>query len=170
MSTLEREPRNHIDGRTDGSPAEDSSLDGAFLPFVPRDADRPTLISVVAAAFNEEDCLAEFVARTDAVLRRLDAAYEIVIVNDGSRDGTLGLALTLADRCPHLRVVNLSRNFGHETASSAGLAAARGDAVVLMDSDLQDPPELIPELVDRWLDGYDVVYAQRRTRDGETRF
>jgi dolichol-phosphate mannosyltransferase len=129
----------------------------------------PTL-SVVAPAYNEQECLEQFVEQTDAVLRDLGETYELIVVNDGSSDDTLKVARALNRRYDRLAVVNLSRNFGHEMASSAGLEVARGQAVVLIDADLQDPPTLIPEMVQRWREGYDVVYAQRRTRSGETIF
>jgi dolichol-phosphate mannosyltransferase len=97
-------------------------------------------------------------------------SYEIVIVDDGSRDGTWEALRELAAADPHLRLVRLSRNFGHQVAMTAGLDAARGDAVVCMDGDLQDPPEVIGELLARWREGYDVVFAVRRSRHGETRY
>jgi dolichol-phosphate mannosyltransferase len=126
-------------------------------------------ISVVAPVLNEEGSVRELHARLTEVLAPL-GSYEIVIVDDGSTDGTWELLSALAARDPHLRLVRLSRNFGHQVAMTAGLDAARGDAVVLMDGDLQDPPEVIPHLVARWYDGYDVVYAVRSVRPGETRF
>lgn len=96
--------------------------------------------------------------------------YEIIFVNDGSRDRSWSRILELSSRDPHVCAVNLSRNFGHQIAITAGVDVSRGDAVVVMDADLQDPPELIPALYARHLEGYDVVYAQRRTREGETWF
>src|SRR4051794_24716560 len=93
--------------------------------------------------------------------------YEIVLVDDGSTDGSWEKLTALSALDPHLRVIRLSRNFGHQAALSAGLEAAAGDAVVLMDADLQDPPEIIPQLVAKWREGFDVVYAVRRTREGE---
>jgi glycosyltransferase involved in cell wall biosynthesis len=126
-------------------------------------------ISVVVPVFNEEGCLAELHRRLTAVLRKVAGSYEMVFVDDGSHDGSLALLRELhaSDR-EHVRVISLSRNFGHEMASTAGLRYARGRAVVLIDADLQDPPELIPELVARWKEGYDLVYAQRATRARET--
>jgi len=90
--------------------------------------------------------------------------FEIVLVNDGSRDGTLARAISLSENLPELRVVNLQRNFGHMAAVSAGLSVATGDAIVLLDGDLQDPPELIPDFVERWREGADVVYGLRTRR------
>jgi len=127
-------------------------------------------LSVIAPCYNEEAGLPEFVRRIKGVCAQLACAYEIVLVNDGSRDGTLGIALDLASRDPLIRVVNLLRNFGHQAAVTAGLDLADGDAVVLIDSDLQDPPELILDMVAAWKDGADVAYGQRRKREGETAF
>ena len=126
-------------------------------------------LSVVAPVLNERDSVAELYRRLTDVLIPL-GSYEIVIVDDGSTDGTWELLHGLAADDSRMRAVRLSRNFGHQVAMTAGLDAARGDAVVLMDGDLQDPPEVIPELVARWRDGYDVVYAVRSMRPGETRF
>lgn len=133
---------------------------------------RPTSyrLTVVAPCYNEEAGLAEFVRRLQAVCGQLGCAHEIVLVNDGSRDGTLPVALDLATRHPAVKVVNLLRNFGHQAAVTAGLDVAGGDVVVLIDSDLQDPPELIADMVAAWQQGADVAYGQRRTRDGETFF
>jgi glycosyltransferase involved in cell wall biosynthesis len=127
------------------------------------------LLSVVAPVFDEAETLPELHRRLTAALTPL-GRYEIVLVDDGSSDGSWQALRTLAGQDPHLRLVRLSRNFGHQVALSAGLEAARGDAVVSMDSDLQDPPELIPELLERWREGYDVVYAVRTSRIGESRF
>ncbi|MBV8364391.1 MAG: glycosyltransferase family 2 protein [Candidatus Eremiobacteraeota bacterium] len=130
------------------------------------------VVSVVCPAFNEEGNIPEVVERIDRILaaRADHLPYEIIIVNDGSSDGTLETARQMIARYPALRVVNLSRNFGHQLAATAGIDVARGDAIVLIDSDLQDPPELIDTFVERWRQGYDVVYAVRRSRKGESRF
>jgi dolichol-phosphate mannosyltransferase len=127
------------------------------------------LISVVAPIHNEAETIPELHRRLTNVLAEL-GAYEIVLVDDGSNDGSWDHMLALAPGDPHLRLVRLSRNFGHQAALTAGLEAARGDAVVLIDSDLQDPPELIPSLVAKWREGFDVVYGLRTTREGETLF
>jgi dolichol-phosphate mannosyltransferase len=130
-------------------------------------------LSIVVPLFNEADNVDELLRRMRNVIRGLSvapAAYEIVLVDDGSRDATLEKLLTAAHDDPHLRVISLSRNFGHQIAATAGLDAARGDAVVLMDGDLQDPPELIDEFLVKFREGYDVVYATRRRRHGESRF
>ena len=126
------------------------------------------MISVVAPVFNEHSTLPELHRRLTEVLEPL-APYEIVLVDDGSSDGSWDTLLELAARDPHLRLLRLSRNFGHQAALSAGLDAARGEAIVLMDADLQDPPELIPQLVGKWREGFDVVYAIRGEREGEAR-
>ncbi|HTW83846.1 MAG TPA: glycosyltransferase family 2 protein [Candidatus Sulfotelmatobacter sp.] len=128
-------------------------------------------LSIVAPLYNEEGNVTELVRRLSAVAASIDVdGYEIVLVNDGSKDRTLALLREHAARDPHLVIVDLSRNFGHQLAATAGLDTARGDAVVLIDADLQDPPELIPEMVARWRDGYDVVFAVRRNRKGESAF
>ncbi len=127
-------------------------------------------LAIVAPCYNEEAGLPEFVRRVKAVCVQLGCPYEIVLVNDGSRDRTLPVALELASRDPVIRVVNLLRNFGHQAAVTAGLDVAEGDAVVLIDSDLQDPPEVILAMVAEWQKGANVAYGQRRTREGETAF
>jgi dolichol-phosphate mannosyltransferase len=126
-------------------------------------------LSVVAPCYNEEGSIADFVRRVKAVCDGLRCAYEIILVNDGSRDRTLPVALALAATDPTLRVINLLRNFGHQAAATAGLDVATGDIVVLIDADLQDPPEVIPEMVARWQEGADVAYGRRRNRQGESR-
>jgi len=132
-------------------------------------ATRP-MYSVVAPIFNEEETIPHFYARVVAVMEGLGESFELVLINDGSRDNSYAAMRDLHQRDPRVRVVNFSRNFGHQVAISAGLDHARGAAVVIIDSDLQDPPELIPELIARWKDGVEVVYAQRSDREGETRF
>ena len=123
-------------------------------------------LSVVVPAFNEEAVLPEFHRRLTAVLAALPAEWEVVYINDGSSDRTLQVMSGFAD--PRVAIIDLSRNFGKEIAMTAGLDHARGEAVVVIDADLQDPPELIPELVAKWREGFDVVYARRTVRDGET--
>ncbi len=125
-------------------------------------------ISVVLPVYNEQDGLAPLHERLTQVLRSIGCTYEVVFVNDGSRDRSWQVILGLAERDRSLRAINLSRNFGHQVAITAGLDASRGRAIVVMDSDHQDPPELIPALYERFLAGFDVVYAQRRSRVGET--
>lgn len=127
------------------------------------------LLSVIVPAYNEEQVLPEFHRRTDAVLRGLGLPFEIIYVNDGSSDGTMAVLRSLYDSEPdNVVVVGLSRNFGKEAAMTAGFEHSRGEAVVVIDADLQDPPELIGEMVEQWRAGYDVVYARRIRRQGET--
>lgn len=126
------------------------------------------LLSVVVPAYNEEEVLPELYRRLEAVLSQCCPRYEIVFVNDGSRDRTLQVMRELRTRDAHVGYVNLSRNFGKEIAMTAGLDAARGDAVIVIDADLQDPPEVIPPLIAEWRAGFDVVYARRLSRAGET--
>jgi polyisoprenyl-phosphate glycosyltransferase len=128
-----------------------------------RKAQRPQL-SLVVPVFNEEAILPVFHQRATAVLQGCCDAYEIIFVDDGSSDGSAEELQRLAANDPHLKVVSFSRNFGHQTAVTAGMNYSSGQAVVVIDGDLQDPPELIPDLVARWRDGYQVVYAVRRTR------
>jgi len=127
------------------------------------------VISVVVPAYNEREVLPAFHARLVPVMEAVGLPWEVVYVNDGSRDGTLDIMLGLRAADPRVAVVNLSRNFGKEIALTAGLDHAMGtEAVVVIDADLQDPPEVIPHLVAAWRQGVDVAYATRRARDGET--
>jgi glycosyltransferase involved in cell wall biosynthesis len=125
------------------------------------------LVSVVAPVYNEEDTLLEFHRRVCDALEGIH--FELVLVDDGSSDATPELLAGLAADDERVRVVELSRNFGHQAALTAGLDHARGDSVAMIDSDLQDPPELIAEMLEHWRDGSDVVYAVRTSRSGETR-
>ena len=126
--------------------------------------------SIVIPAYNEEDVIPEMAGRLAEVMDALDGDAEAILVDDGSRDRTYELMLEAAEKDPRLRVVRLSRNFGHQIALTAGVDLAAGDAVIVMDADLQDPPEVVLELAKRWREGYDVVYAVREEREGETRF
>ena len=129
---------------------------------------RVGLVSVVAPMFDEEEIVEVFY---DRVRRALDGVrFELVLVDDASRDRTPERLDRLADSDPRVKVLHLSRNFGHQAAITAGLEHASGDAVVMIDGDLQDPPEVIPEMLDRWYAGADVVYGVRESRAGETRF
>ena len=131
--------------------------------------DRAALLSVVVPAYNEQEVLETFHDRLSAVLATLPLDAEVVYVNDGSSDDTLSILRGLRRRDPRVAVIDLSRNFGKEIALTAGLDHARGDAVIVIDADLQDPPELIPKLIEPWRDeGCDVVYAQRISRAGES--
>ncbi len=126
------------------------------------------LISIVAPCYNEADSLAPFVAAMMGVIKAGGARYELVFVDDGSADDTRAELLALADLHSQIRVVAFSRNFGKEAALTAGLDYAEGDAVVVMDVDLQDPPELIAAFIEKWRQGYDVVYATRDDRGADT--
>lgn len=129
------------------------------------------LISVVVPVFNEAEGIAAFHARATAAMRAIaDCDYELVYVDDGSKDGSYQIMSGFAQSDPRVQVVKFSRNFGHQIAITAGLDHATGDAVVFIDADLQDPPELIAELVAKWREGNDVVYARRAARKGETQF
>ncbi len=125
-------------------------------------------LSVVLPCYNEADNLDYLFDRLGSVLRGLGLPYELICVNDGSRDHTLRRLIDHQQRDPAIKVLDLSRNFGKEIALTAGIDASRGLAVIPIDADLQDPPELIPEMVARWQEGFDVVYAVRRTRQGES--
>jgi dolichol-phosphate mannosyltransferase len=125
---------------------------------------------VVVPVFNEEQVIPLLIERLSELLGRLDGPAEVVFVNDGSRDRSPELLLQANQRDPRFKVVNLSRNFGHQTAITAGADLASGDAVIILDSDLQDPPEVVLEMVQRWKQGYDVVYGVRTTRPGESFF
>jgi polyisoprenyl-phosphate glycosyltransferase len=128
----------------------------------------PKLLSIVAPVYDEQELVEEFIARACAAAA--DYHFELVMVNDGSSDATPELLDHIASTDPRVRVVHLSRNFGHQAALTAGLEHAAGDVVAMIDADLQDPPELIPEMVAQWSQGADVVYAVRRQRDGESAF
>ncbi len=133
------------------------------------DGTRPLrLLSVVAPVYDEEATIEQFYSRVCTALDGM--RFELVLVDDGSTDGSAALLQELASSDPRVHVVFLSRNFGHQTALTAGLDHARGDAVVMLDADLQDPPELIPRMLDHWRAGCDVVYAVREQREGESRF
>lgn len=125
-------------------------------------------ISVVVPMYNESANIDAFYTRMTRVLAQLNKSYEIICINDGSRDNTLELLKGLNLKDDRVKVIDLSRNFGKETALSAGLDYSSGEVVVPIDADLQDPPELIPQLLAKWEEGYDVVYAVRSTRAGET--
>lgn len=126
--------------------------------------------SVVAPVFNEEGNLEQFYERLSAVMNGTGESWELVLVNDGSRDRSYEIMQALADRDPHVRYVHFARNFGHQVAVTAGIDYATGHAVILIDSDLQDPPEVIPDLIAEWKAGNDVVYAVRAQRQGESWF
>ncbi len=124
--------------------------------------------SFIIPVYNEEETLLEMYRRVRAVMDRMDGAVELIMVNDGSRDRSLSLLRDLHEKDSRVCYLSLARNFGHQIAVTAGLNYVRGDAIVILDADLQDPPELIPDLVEKWRQGYQVVYAQRTQRRQES--
>ena len=127
-------------------------------------------ISVVVPMYFEEEVAEECYNRLRSVMLENNIDYEFVFVNDGSTDRTLPILQSFAAIDPAVKIINFARNFGHQTAVTAGIDYATGDAIVIIDADLQDPPEVIPELIAKWKEGYDVVYAKRKKRAGETKF
>jgi dolichol-phosphate mannosyltransferase len=146
------------------------SYKGRLLPVVKKaKLSKDIVLSVVAPVYNEEEGIETFVKTTVRVLKEMGVNYELVLVNDGSHDDSLAVMNKLAAKNNNIRVMDLSRNYGREIAMTAGLEHAVGDYVVLMDSDMQDPPALIPTLLEKLIDGqFDVVYAARTSRAGET--
>ena len=135
--------------------------------ITPRHQKKPKLLTVIVPAFNENETIEEFYDRLSMAMNAIQQNYEIVFINDGSQDGTLSTMKRLQDKHGTITIVDLSRNFGKEIATTAGIDNAKGDATVIIDADLQDPPELIEKLIEKWSEGYDVVYAQREQREGE---
>ena len=129
------------------------------------------LLSLIVPVFNEEEVLPASYARMSAAMQALTGYdYEIIYVNDGSRDGTMKRLRAIAKEHKEVRVISFSRNFGHQLAVTAGMDNARGDALIIIDADLQDPPEVIAELVKAWENGADIAYGKRLKREGETVF
>jgi len=128
------------------------------------------VISVVVPVYNEEAVIHESYSRLNRVLKGLDEPYELIFVNDGSRDATADIIRSICEADPCVRLIDFARNFGHQTAITAGMDYASGEAVIVIDADLQDPPEVIPEMIAKWREGFDVVYGQRAQRKGETLF
>jgi polyisoprenyl-phosphate glycosyltransferase len=128
------------------------------------------LISIVVPMYFEEEVAQECYNRLLSVMRKNDINYEFIFVNDGSTDRTLDILTEIAEADKNTKIINFARNFGHQNAVTAGIDYALGDAIVVIDADLQDPPEVIPELIAKWQEGYDVVYAKRKKRKGETFF
>jgi dolichol-phosphate mannosyltransferase len=126
--------------------------------------------SIVAPVFNEEETLPHFYQRVVETMVQMGESFELLLINDGSRDRSYRIMQELHEHDPRVHAIDFSRNFGHQIAISAGLDHARGQAVIIMDADLQDPPEVIPDLAARWKNGAEVVYAQRARRLGESRF
>ncbi|MGI6668479.1 MAG: glycosyltransferase family 2 protein [Acetivibrionales bacterium] len=126
--------------------------------------------SVVVPVYNEEAVIGETYKRLTRVMASLGEKYEIILVNDGSRDKTLELAKEICDKDKRVKLISFSRNFGHQAAITAGMKHSSGEAVIVIDADLQDPPEVIPDMIRKWKEGYNVVYGRRIKRKGETLF
>lgn len=131
--------------------------------------DRP-VFSIVVPIWNEEQVIPELYRRVLEVMAQVDATWELICVNDGSRDNSLPLLLDLHKQDQRVKVIDFSRNFGHQVAITAGADFAEGDAVIVMDADLQDPPEVVLKMIAKWREGYEVIYAMRAKRAGETWF
>lgn len=128
------------------------------------------LCSVVVPLFNEELVVIESYKRLKEVMDGVKEPYEIIFVNDGSRDKTAEIVSELCDKDKNIKLIDFSRNFGHQIAITAGMDHSKGSSIVVIDGDLQDPPEIIPEMIEKWIEGYDVVYGKRIKREGETFF
>ena len=163
--TVQRSPNApHPSDDSTQRPAPDQNRAGS------QDQVLPPVISVIVPIFNEEEVIPELYRRMVAVLGDIDQPWELVCVNDGSRDESLSLLLALREQDPRVKIINFSRNFGHQIAITAGMDYAQGDAIAIIDADLQDPPELIGEMFQKWREGYEVIYAVRAHRRGESRF
>ncbi|MBN1696569.1 MAG: glycosyltransferase family 2 protein [Spirochaetales bacterium] len=127
-------------------------------------------ISIVVPVFNEEEVAEESFRRIKAVMEKTGEPYEIIFINDGSRDNTRNIIKGICEKDKTVKLIDFARNFGHQIAISAGMDYALGEAVVVIDADLQDPPELIPQMIEKWREGYDVVYGKRTKRKGESIF
>lgn len=127
-------------------------------------------LSLVIPIWNEEDVIPELYRRVVEIMERTRESWELICINDGSSDRSLELLLELHQQDSRLKIINFSRNFGHQIAITAGADFAEGDAVIVMDADLQDPPEVVLRMIEHWRAGYEVVYAVRKSRQGETRF
>lgn len=127
-------------------------------------------LSVIVPMYYEEKVAYEFYKRLKNVVEKIDFNYEIIFINDGSRDNTLMILKDIANEDLNVRIIDFSRNFGHQVAVTAGILNCKGDLAVVIDADLQDPPELIVNMIEEWKKGFDVVYAKRKTRKGESKF
>ncbi|MCL1863086.1 MAG: glycosyltransferase family 2 protein [Defluviitaleaceae bacterium] len=128
------------------------------------------MYSVVVPVFNEEEVVVETYKRLTAVMQSMAEPYEIIFINDGSRDRSAEIIAGFCNSDKSIRLISFSRNFGHMAAISAGMEYASGDAIFIIDADLQDPPEIFPQMAQKWREGYHVVYGQRKKREGETLF
>jgi dolichol-phosphate mannosyltransferase len=131
---------------------------------------KQTVISVVVPVYNEEEVVFESYKRLKGVMESLNEPYELIFVNDGSRDATPVIVRRICEADSTVYLIDFARNFGHQSAITAGMDYASGNAVVVIDADLQDPPEVIPEMIAKWREGFDVVYGKRAERKGETFF
>ena len=129
-----------------------------------------TVCSILIPMYNEEEVIEETYHRLKKVMDQIGESYELVFVNDGSRDRSAQIISDLAKTDENIRLIDFSRNFGHQIAVTAGLDYVQGEAIVIIDADLQDPPEVIPQMLEKWREGYDVVYGKRLKRQGETAF
>jgi len=128
------------------------------------------IVSVVVPMYNEEEVIMETYKRLKSVMDGTGETYELIFVNDGSRDKTRDLASAICYKDKNVKLIDFARNFGHQVAISAGMDNSCGDAVVVIDADLQDPPEVIPQMMAKWREGYDVVYGKRLKREGDSFF
>ncbi|WP_129727007.1 glycosyltransferase family 2 protein [Ectobacillus funiculus] len=126
--------------------------------------------SIIIPVYNEEAVVEETYRRLTGVMKSLQESYELLFINDGSKDRTAEIVEGISKRDHSVKLLDFSRNFGHQIAITAGMDYARGEAIIIIDADLQDPPELIPDMIEKWKDGYEVVYAKRAKRKGETLF
>jgi glycosyltransferase involved in cell wall biosynthesis len=126
--------------------------------------------SVVVPLYNEEEVIEESYIRIKEVAEKFDDSYEIIFINDGSRDKTMLLAMNICNKDKNVKLIDFTRNFGHQNAITAGMDLSEGDAVIVIDADLQDPPEVMLKMIEKWKEGYDVVYGKRIQRKGETLF
>lgn len=128
------------------------------------------IVSVVVPVYNEEGVVEESYKRLKKVMDSIDESYEIIFVNDGSRDKTVEILRNICEKDSTIKLIDFSRNFGHQIAITAGMDYTEGDAIVVIDADLQDPPEVIPQMLEKWKEGFDVVYGKRIKRKGDTFF